>query len=92
MEIDRQKIRGPVRCFNCRQIGHYSSSCTKPRKGTKKQQVRSMEVDAQPPNKAKGKQKAQTGKGTHHIRAFLDELDDEGKNELLDQMIKETDS
>jgi hypothetical protein len=49
-----------------------------------------MEVDAQPgiSNKRKGKKP----QGKHHIRAFLDQLDDTGKEELLDQMIKDNDS
>jgi len=87
MEIDRQRQGGPARCWNCGQIGHYSNKCTKPRR-TLGQQVRQMEVDAPPkPNKGKGKKP----QGKHHIRAFLDELDDEGKDMLLDQMIKDND-
>jgi hypothetical protein len=48
-----------------------------------------MDVDAPPPsNKSKGKKP----QGKQQIRAFLSQLDDEGKDMLLDQMIKETDS
>ena len=47
-----------------------------------------MEVDAQPTlNRKKGKMP----QGKQHICAFLDQLDDEGKDTLLDQMIKDTD-
>jgi len=47
-----------------------------------------MEVDAQPGTSNKGKKP----QGKHHICAFLDQLDDTGKEELLDQMIKDNDS
>jgi len=47
-----------------------------------------MEVDTQPTlNQKKGKMP----QGKQHIHAFLDQLDDEGKDTLLDQMIKDTD-
>src|SRR5882757_9138528 len=49
MQIDRQWQKKKFRCYNCGKFGHISRDCNKPHVTTKMtNQVRSMEVDAQP--------------------------------------------
>src|SRR5882757_744742 len=51
MQIDRQRQKKKFKCYNCGKFGHISRDCNKPWVTAKTtNQVRLMEVDAQPSN------------------------------------------
>src|SRR5882757_8843547 len=63
MQIDRQRQKKKFKCFNCGKFGHISQDCNKLRVTTKTtNQVRSMEVDAQPSTKETLRPAPQKGK------------------------------
>ena len=91
MQIDRQRQKKKFRCYNCGKFGHISRDCNKPQvTATMTNQVRSMEVDAQPstnetlrPAPRKGKKKKQ------FIRAFLQDLGSDKKEFLVEELVKD---
>src|SRR5882757_9076007 len=91
MQIDRQRQKKEFKCFNCGRFGHISQDCNKPCVTTKTtNQVRSMEVDAQPstnetlrPAPQKGKKKKQ------FIRAFLQDLASDKREFLVKELVKD---
>src|SRR5882757_524858 len=89
MQIDRQRQKKKFHCYNCGKFGHISRDCNKPRITKTTNQVRSMEVDAQPSNETprsaprKGKKKKQ------FVRAFLQDLGSDEKEFLVEELVKD---